>query len=72
MDTIYALATARGRAGVSVIRLSGPRAHAVVSDLTGQPLPALRTAALRKIVWHGEVLDEVIVLLFGAGASFTG
>ena len=72
MDTIYALATARGRAGVSVIRLSGPRAHAVVSDLTGQPLPALRTASLRKIVWRGEVLDEVIVLLFGAGASFTG
>lgn len=72
MDTIYALATARGRAGVSVIRLSGPRAHAVVSDLTGRPLPDLRTAALRKIVWQGEMLDEAVVLLFGAGASFTG
>ena len=72
MDTIYALATARGRAGVSVIRLSGPRAHEVVADLTGRALPGLRQAALRRIVWQGEELDEGLVLLFGAGQSFTG
>lgn len=72
MDTIFALATARGRAGVSVIRLSGPQAHEVVARLTGQALPPLRQAALRKILWQGEVLDEGLILLFGAGQSFTG
>lgn len=72
MDTIYALATARGRAGVSVIRLSGPRAHEVVASLTGQSLPPLRQAALRQIEWQGEVLDEGLIVLFGAGQSFTG
>lgn len=72
MDTIYALATARGRAGVSVIRLSGPRAHEVVADLTDRALPGLRQAAVRRIVWQGEELDEGLVLLFGAGQSFTG
>ena len=72
MDTIYALATARGRAGVSVIRLSGPKAHDVVSDLTGRALPALRQAALRRFLWQGELLDEGLVLLFPAGQSFTG
>ncbi|WP_151718940.1 tRNA uridine-5-carboxymethylaminomethyl(34) synthesis GTPase MnmE [Gemmobacter serpentinus] len=72
MDTIFALATARGRAGVSVIRLSGPQAHGIVAQLTGRSLPPLRQAALRKILWQGEVLDEGLVLLFAAGESFTG
>ena len=51
MDTIYALATARGRAGVSVIRLSGPIDIHVVSHDTTEgvaPLPRLprRTLAV--------------------------
>ena len=72
MDTIYALATARGRAGVAVIRLSGPEAHNIVRILTCKSLPALRKAALRQIIWQGDILDEALVLLFEAGQSFTG
>lgn len=72
MDTIYALTTARGRAGVSVIRLSGPSAHAAVATLTGRRLPAPRQAALRRLVWQGADLDEGLVLLFPEGQSFTG
>lgn len=72
MDTIYALATARGRAGVAVIRLSGPQAHHAVAALTSVALPRVRQAALRKILWQEEVLDEALVLLFDAGHSFTG
>lgn len=72
MDTIYALASARGRAGVAVIRLSGPEAHNVIGILTCKPLPPLRKAALRQIVWQGDILDEALVLLFEAGQSFTG
>ena len=71
MDTIYALASARGKAGVAVLRLSGPRAHGAVSDLIGS-LPDMRRAALRRLVWQGEELDQALVLLFAAGASFTG
>ena len=72
MDTIYALATARGRAGVAVIRVSGPEAHRVVKELTAQTLPEPRKVALRKIFWQGEMLDEALILLFDAGQSFTG
>ena len=72
MDTIYALATARGRAGVSVIRLSGPKAHETVASLTRCDLPGLRQAALRRFFWRDEELDEGLVLLFGQGQSFTG
>lgn len=70
MDTIFALASARGKAGVAVIRISGPDAHHAVARFC--TLPALRHAALRRLVWQGDVLDEALVLLFGAGASFTG
>lgn len=72
MDTIFAPATARGKAGLAVIRLSGPRAWDAVSAL-GANLPEPRRAALRLLTdASGEVLDEALVLLFEDGASFTG
>jgi tRNA modification GTPase len=71
MDTIYALASAHGKAGVAVLRLSGPLAHAAVANL-GVVLPPLRKAALRRLRWNGQLLDEALVLLFAEGASFTG
>jgi tRNA modification GTPase len=71
MDTIFALASGRGRAGVAVIRLSGPSAHLIVRELCGV-LPAPRLASLRKLRWEGDVLDEALVLVFAKGASFTG
>ena len=71
MDTIFALASARGRAGVAVIRLSGPRATVAGAALCGT-LPPPRRAGLRVLRWQGEVLDEALVLVFEAGGSFTG
>lgn len=71
MDTIFALASARGKAGVSVIRISGADAHAAAQVLCGS-LPAPRQASVRKLRFLGETLDEALVLVFEAGASFTG
>ncbi|MDV7270568.1 tRNA uridine-5-carboxymethylaminomethyl(34) synthesis GTPase MnmE [Thioclava sp. A2] len=71
MDTIYALATARGKAGVAVIRVSGPRSKEAGLRLCGT-LPKTRVAGLRKLRLDGEELDEAVVLVFDAGASFTG
>ncbi|MEZ5888194.1 MAG: hypothetical protein R3D56_15130 [Paracoccaceae bacterium] len=71
MDTIFALASARGKAGIAVVRLSGPGAHGAVARLCGR-LPEARRAALRRLSWQGEALDEALVLIFDAGASFTG
>ncbi|TPE52552.1 tRNA uridine-5-carboxymethylaminomethyl(34) synthesis GTPase MnmE [Amaricoccus solimangrovi] len=71
-DTIYAQASARGRAGVAVIRISGPGAFATLEDLTG-PRPADRTAALRRVrAPDGEVVDHALTLCFPGPASFTG
>ena len=71
MDTIYATATARGRSGLAVLRLSGPLALAAGAALAGS-LPPLRTAGLRRLTWGGDLLDEALVLTFAKGASFTG
>ena len=71
METIFALASARGKAGVSVIRVSGPKASEAGRLLAGS-LPAPRVAGLRKLRLGEEVLDEAVVLVFEHGASFTG
>lgn len=71
-ETIYSLATTRGKSGVAVVRVSGSRAFDVVR-LCNNPLPAPRCAALRKLLDSaGEVIDEALVLTFEKGHSFTG
>lgn len=73
MDTIYALASAAGRAGIAVIRLSGPQALAALRWLAGEPPPA-RRAALRTLrhPHTGTELDRGLVLAFPGPQSFTG
>ena len=72
MSTIYAQATAPGRAGVSVVRLSGPQAFEIAQVCVGS-LPAPRSTALRAFVdADGEVIDRCLVLCFAGPASFTG
>ncbi len=72
MDTIFALASAPGKAGVAVVRVSGPEAWTAGRALAGS-LPAPRTTGLRKLRdARGGFLDEALVLAFEAGASFTG
>ena len=72
MNTIFALASAQGRAGVSVIRLSGPDAKEVVGKLVSN-LPKNRVAGLRVLIDDtGEPLDHALVLCFDCPRSFTG
>ena len=71
METIFALASARGRSGVAVLRLSGPQAFAAAEEIAG-PLPVPRHAALRRLRHAGIDIDTGLVLCFEAGASFTG
>lgn len=70
-DTIFALATAAGRAAVAVVRVSGPATLSIVEALCGRA-PKPRLAALRKLRHHGVELDEALVLRFEGPASYTG
>ncbi|MCC5996808.1 MAG: tRNA uridine-5-carboxymethylaminomethyl(34) synthesis GTPase MnmE [Oceanicaulis sp.] len=72
-DTIFALASAPGRAGVAVLRLSGPGAGPALDALTRRPRPAPRQAVLRRITnADGQMIDQGLALWFPAPASFTG
>jgi len=72
MSTIFALATALGKSGVAVIRLSGPQALSAAKMLAGS-LPEHRTTGLRGLRdINGVLLDQALVLTFGQGHSFTG
>lgn len=72
-QTIYALSSGHGRAGVAVIRVSGPAAGHAVHALAGA-LPQPRRAALKALrdPDNGELLDRGLVLWFPAPRSFTG
>ncbi len=73
MDTIFAVASGVGRAGVAIIRVSGPRAGDVLQKLSHRELPVPRMAVRRPILTpSGEVLDDGLVLWFTKPASFTG
>lgn len=72
MDTIFALATAQGRSGVAVIRISGTQAFDCAGTLCGT-LPAARKVGLRELKDpEGAALDRAMVIAFDAPASFTG
>ena len=71
-DTIAALATAPGKSGICVVRVSGPEAASIATSiLTFTPTP--RTAHLSKFKDAcDETIDEGIALFFKGPASFTG
>lgn len=74
-ETIYALSSGKGRAGVSVIRVSGPETRAAVLKLTDRErMPVSREAHL---CWFrdpqsGVRLDHGLLLFFEGPKSFTG
>jgi len=71
MDTIFALATAQGRAGVAVVRVSGPDARIAVERMTGA-LPD-HGRSLRPVRGpDGSLIDNALILTFETGRSFTG
>ena len=71
--TIFALATSPGRAGIAVLRLSGPGAGAALAALAGNvPPPRLARRARFRDPRSGEAIDDGLALYFPAPRSYTG
>lgn len=71
-DTIAAIATAPGRGGIGVVRVSGPQAPSIAQALIGK-LPQARLATLANFLdADASVIDQGIALYFAAPHSFTG
>lgn len=73
-ETLFALASASGRAAIAVWRLSGPASADAIRALTGRPLPPPRHAAVRRLLdpKSGEAIDRSLIFWLPGPASFTG
>src|SRR5512145_507160 len=73
-DTIVALATGAGRAGVAIVRISGPHARDVLSAITAREIPSPRIAARRAFFAPNTrvSIDDGLAVFFEGPASFTG
>jgi tRNA modification GTPase len=72
-DTIYALASGQGRAGIAVVRVSGPQAFESLSLLTDQKFQT-RMATLSKLINPNDqsVIDEAVIITYENPNSYTG
>jgi tRNA modification GTPase len=72
-DTLVAVATAPGRGGVGIVRVSGPAVRAIGAAVLGSALPAPRVASLVRFRdAAGDTLDEGLALFFEGPHSYTG
>ncbi|WP_250460679.1 tRNA uridine-5-carboxymethylaminomethyl(34) synthesis GTPase MnmE [Microbulbifer litoralis] len=71
-DTIVAVATAPGRGGIGVIRLSGPAAQAIARGICGDAELKPRHAHYRSFRHGEQLVDRGIALFFPGPNSFTG
>lgn len=72
--TIFAPATASGKAGVAIIRISGPQARLVPEKMCGIMTPTPRKALRARVfTLDGQYqIDDALLLWFPNPASFTG
>lgn len=70
-STIYALSSGQGRAGIAVIRVSGPKVSNVLVALAGD-LPRPRFASLRNLKSADGLIDQALVLWFPGPETVTG
>lgn len=71
-DTIAAIATADGRAGIGILRLSGPAAIRIGERMAGRSLTPRHAHHCRIRDRSGGILDDGIIIAFPAPRSFTG
>ena len=71
-DTIVAIATATGRGGVGVVRLSGKDLHVYIQGMIGREILPRQASYCRFLDAAGEIIDQGVALYFPAPHSFTG
>lgn len=73
-ETIFALASGRGRAGVAVVRISGPGSVDALETLSGKSRPEPRRAVLCPLfrMIDKSLIDQSLAILFPGPNSFTG
>src|SRR3970040_1535533 len=71
-DIIAALATAPGRSGIGIVRVSGPRLDCIIEPIVGKPLPPRRAVLAQFRDAQGAAIDQGVALYFPSPQSYTG
>lgn len=71
-DTIAAVATAPGRGGIGIVRVSGPLSKPIAQAITGKELSARQATLATFTDASGAALDQGLALVFETPRSFTG
>ena len=71
-DTICAIATATGRGGIGIVRISGPKTRQISAEILGfEPTPR-QAHSTNFLNASGATIDSGIAIFFAAPNSFTG
>ncbi len=71
-DTIAAVATAPGRGGVGIVRVSGEQVKKIALNILGQQIPARKACYLPFKNKQKQIIDQGVALFFESPNSFTG
>jgi len=71
-DTIAAIATAPGRAGIGVVRVSGPAVRIIADAIVRRALQARAATLCDFVDAQSEILDRGIAIFYPAPHSYTG
>ena len=72
VDTIAAVATAQGRGGIGVVRISGRRVETMAREILGKQTVARHATYGNFLDENGDILDQGVALFFPAPHSYTG
>ena len=71
-DTIFALATQKGKSGIAVFRVSGKDSHAKIKSISSKKKFKTNFATLNNLIDGKSVVDQTLTTFFKSPKSYTG
>ena len=71
-ETIFALATQRGKSGIAVFRVSGKNSHRIIKSISSKKKFEANVASLNNILDGKKVVDQTLTTFFKSPKSYTG
>ena len=71
-ETIFALATQRGKSGIAVFRVSGKGSHTIIKSISSKKKFKTNFATLNNLIDGKSVVDQTLTTFFKSPKSYTG
>ena len=71
-DTIFALATQRGKSGIAVFRITGKHSHKLIKSISSKKKFRTNFASLNNILDGKTIVDQTLTTFFKSPKSYTG